>query len=62
MTKKLEKGGRVLIVRGDFFLTIQPYLKALLSLNLDLNPYDIKRLDLLGVKKGFGHKIFGWFV
>ena len=54
--KKLEKVGHALIVRGDFFLTLQHYLKALLSIDLDLNAYDLKRLDLLGIKKGLGMK------
>ena len=60
--KKLEKVGHALIVRGDFFLIIQPYLKALLSIDLDLKAYNLKRLDLLGVKKDFECEIFGWLV
>ena len=40
VTKKLRKGGCALIVSGGCFLTSKLYLKALLSIDLDLNALD----------------------
>ena len=46
-------------MRKISFLTTQPYLNAYLSIDLDLNVYDLKRLDLLGVKKDLGVRYVG---
>ena len=37
--------------KGVPFLAAQLYLHAYLSLDLDLNALDLKRLDLLGIRK-----------